>query len=690
MFQLLKPLRRPGRVLLPQSLLPAALILLVLSGCAVKPTPLTMEERKRQVFQDMAVHFSRKTPPSKPITIHDAMAHAIRFNLGHRVDTMKQVLARGMTKVASQQMLPSLAADAGYTSQNKLTSSEQFENKTGSLGVSWNVLDLGVSYISAKQQSDRIFIASELKRKATHNLIRDVRSTFWKAVAAERLEKAIVPLKIKLANALESSRQAEKEQIEPPKEALNDQVSLLETLQKLQRLQKQVASSKIKLAELMGMDPSKPFTLAEEKEGNPINLEQLPPIEALEGYALLHRPELWEKDYKRRIKAYETKKTILRLFPGIDFSQSNEYDNTETYTNNIWSEFGISLTWNLVSLLTAPETISLSRDKVMMEDMSRLALNMSVMVQVHVALRNLVESLAAYEIASQLSEAKEKLYTHAQAEQEAETVEEMDLISSEGGRILYLSHRDLAFAKLQNAAGTFLVSLGLDVLPGQMDGLQYEAMAARIEESNILIKSGVIPGFSKELIEQYQRPKKKKKKQNKQDLQQDDPDLDTPSWTIETVQTEDASTENELAASPPPKAHPKARHKMLTLTPIPPLQHKVLELPPLQHKVQELPPVQYRMLEWTPVPPLRTSAINLDSAVISTHLTQSIDSPDKTEEDLITDKVTATSPVSPDKSIDYAMHALPTTEPRIKAERALATSIIVKPRNPVSGHEAVL
>jgi hypothetical protein len=62
------------------------------------------------------------------------------------------------------------------------------------------------------------------------------------------------------------------------------------------------------------------------------------------------------------------------------------------------------------------------------------------------------------------------------------------------------------------------------------------------------------------------------------------------------------------------------------------------------------------------------AALNLDSAVRSMHLTQPIDSPGKTGEDLITNKVTATSPVSPDKSIDYAMHALPTAESRLKKD----------------------
>jgi glutamate racemase len=57
--------------------------------------------------------------------------------------------------------------------------------------------------------------------------------------------------------------------------------------------------------------------------------------------------------------------------------------------------------------------------------------------------------------------------------------------------------------------------------------------------------------------------------------------------------------------------------------------------------------------------------MNLDSAVRSTNLAQPIDSPGKTGEDLITNKVTATSPISPDKSIDYAMHALPNAESRL-------------------------
>ena len=56
----------------------------------------------------------------------------------------------------------------------------------------------------------------------------------------------------------------------------------------------------------------------------------------------------------------------------------------------------------------------------------------------------------------------------------------------------------------------------------------------------------------------------------------------------------------------------------------------------------------------------------LDSAAGSTHLTQPIDSPSISGETLITNMVTAISPDTPDKSMNYAMHALPTAESRFK------------------------
>jgi hypothetical protein len=58
--------------------------------------------------------------------------------------------------------------------------------------------------------------------------------------------------------------------------------------------------------------------------------------------------------------------------------------------------------------------------------------------------------------------------------------------------------------------------------------------------------------------------------------------------------------------------------------------------------------------------------LNLETAVVSTHLTQPLDSPSIRVKTLITNKVTAIFTMTLGKPIAYAMHALPTAVSRLK------------------------
>ncbi|MBF0446500.1 MAG: nitrate- and nitrite sensing domain-containing protein, partial [Magnetococcales bacterium] len=66
--------------------------------------------------------------------------------------------------------------------------------------------------------------------------------------------------------------------------------------------------------------------------------------------------------------------------------------------------------------------------------------------------------------------------------------------------------------------------------------------------------------------------------------------------------------------------------------------------------------------------------IALDSAVVPTHLTQAIDSPDMSGESFVTNKVAANSSDTPDNPIFYAMHKPPTAESRITRLVSLVTA----------------
>lgn len=530
--------------LLPRRLLIILVLGITVGSCAVAPKPLTPEDRKRQIVFDLAELFARPKPPEDPITLYQAMSYALHFNLSHRVNVMEEVLSRGMDRVVSQSMLPRLVADAGYINQDRLSPlSNQLSNQTGDLAISWNILDFGVSYLSAKQQGDRTLIAEELRRKSAHILIQEVRTTFWQAIAAERLNTTIAPLKKKLQEALVSAHEAEEARIESPIPLLDFQVVLLETLQKLQKLEQELSGSRVKLAELMGLDPGYPFALVEPKEVNLINFDRLPPIETLEHYALQHRPELWERDYQRRIKAYETRKALLRLLPGLELSQSQKYDDTESNANSVWSEFGVKLTWNILNLLTAPDNISLAHDRERMEDFRRLALNMAVMAQVHIALRNVIESNEAFAITSRLNEVKERLRHHSQAAQQAETLSELQRISREGEHIIFLTRRDLAFAQLQNAVGAFFLSLGVDSVPGVEDALDTDRLELLLTESDQRFNTGSIPDLAPAISTTKQSPKTV---MGRKDL----PGAVSTEWVVKKSQ--DITDPKPLVDRPPP------------------------------------------------------------------------------------------------------------------------------------------
>ncbi|MBD9680864.1 TolC family protein, partial [Pseudomonas sp. PDM18] len=111
-------------------------------------------------------------------TLNDALARAIKYNLEGRLKVMEQALASRQVDLATFDMLPRMALEAGYAGRNNvsasssksvLTNQQSLEPSTSQdrdrdvadLTMVWNVLDFGVSYVSAKQQADQRLILDE-------------------------------------------------------------------------------------------------------------------------------------------------------------------------------------------------------------------------------------------------------------------------------------------------------------------------------------------------------------------------------------------------------------------------------------------------------------------------------------------------------------------------------------------------
>ena len=77
------PSSRPALHPTRPALLALSLVTVLLAGCAISPKPCTAEERAQTAQDDRAQMFAQQPAIAGPITLEEAMARAIRYNLDH-------------------------------------------------------------------------------------------------------------------------------------------------------------------------------------------------------------------------------------------------------------------------------------------------------------------------------------------------------------------------------------------------------------------------------------------------------------------------------------------------------------------------------------------------------------------------------------------------------------------------------
>ena len=93
----------------------------------------------------------------------------------------------------------------GEQSLTSSTSSER-DVRTSDIRFSWHILDFGLSYIRAKQAADKVLIAEETRRRVVNRMVENVRTAYWRAVAATRLMSRLRPSRSRVSSARSSTR----------------------------------------------------------------------------------------------------------------------------------------------------------------------------------------------------------------------------------------------------------------------------------------------------------------------------------------------------------------------------------------------------------------------------------------------------------------------------------------------------
>jgi outer membrane protein TolC len=452
---------------------------LALGACAsLKPEPIGREEANRTAQADRLAAQKDVEPIAGPLSLEEAIARSIKYNAERRVRRMEEAVAFGGLDTANLDMLPRLVASAGYRdrSNDLLTLSQDLStgNVIGGqtisssrqatsvdLSFSWSLLDFGQSYYAAKQSADRYLIATERSRRALRILVQDVRTAFWRVAAAQKLGAELKDTLEAAERALDDARKIETEGLRSPLEPLRYQRQVLENLRLLEQVEQELSSARIELAQLIGAPGGQRIDVVEP----PTSLTRAwlgQPIEQLEEYALSQNGELRESLYNSRIARVETRKALLKMFPGLSFNYAVRHSSDEYLINQSWNETGLQLSLNLLGMLSAASQHKMAEAGVKLADQKRMTTQMAVISQLHLARLQYGNAIRQYERADTIAQVDARISKHVVNQESANRQTQLERVAQQTAAILSQLRRYQALSNAEAAASKLQATLGLE------------------------------------------------------------------------------------------------------------------------------------------------------------------------------------------------------------------------------------
>lgn len=410
---------------------------------------------------------------------------------------MEEALALNQFEVGKYDMLPKLVASAGYQTRNNDRISQSRSAADGSLSpsrfisqershellgldFSWSLLDVGMGYYGSKQQADRLLIATERRRKAMHVLMQDVRTAYWRAASAQKLRGDVERTLAMAEEALADSRKAEEERVRNPLDALRYQRQLLENMRLLESIDQELSAATLELAALINVPLDQPLRIADVlpqfKDDGLAGVS----VQRLEEIALENNADLREQHYNSRIAREEVRRTMVRLFPNLNFNFGLKYDSDSYLVNRNWNEAGLQLSFNLFNILTGPAQVKLAEAGVALADQRRVAMQMAVIAQVHLARLQVLNARSQFSRADAIYAADVRIAEHMRNRETAQAQSKLDRVGNDTAAILSLLRRYQALAQVQAAESKLAANLGMEPRIGNTDELSLPALTEQV------------------------------------------------------------------------------------------------------------------------------------------------------------------------------------------------------------------
>lgn len=484
---------------------------LAAAGCgSLRPKPVAEADLAVVNQADKLAALANVTPLIGTLTLEEAIARALKFNLDRRSKLMEEAIAVNRLDVSRFDLLPKLTAQAGYRTRDQETTVRSKDSVTGApslsnpsissdrsytvseIGLSWSLLDFGTSYYQARENSDRVLVSAERRRKAMHLLVQDVRTAFWRTASAQRLQGQVQSAIALAEEALVDARKAEEERVRSPLDSLRYQRQLLENLRLLEATNQELTSARVDLLQLINLPLSSDVRVAEPAAAPGRAILELP-VEQLEDLAASRNADHREQFYNVRVANNEARKAISRLYPNLTYNLGNKYSTDGYLINQNWNEAGLQLSFNLFNLISGPAQARLAEAGTELAEHRRMASQMALLAQVHIARLQYESALQQFERADAVANVDQRISVLINNRQQAQAQSKLEVVSNQASAILSLLRRYQSIAQAHSAAGRLQSTLGLETAVGDTNKMPLNELTSNVAQALSSWDLGTLP-----------------------------------------------------------------------------------------------------------------------------------------------------------------------------------------------------
>lgn len=446
-----------------------------LTACCLKTDcgPPLSQARWEQAEKDLNYLHSTANLPQRPLTLEDILCIAAQGNLDVRVKELEWAIQREIVTRETLRMLPTLTFTGELSHRSNVLASSQKSLATGivtppststeqqvkrwDITLALNILDFGLAYRRSIQEKNRALLVYFQYARLQQNLVLEVFKAYWKAVAAKKSAEessALIAQAYSLQNKFEKQIR-DRMVSEIPGLRIEDQLLALQL--RLSNYYQAYQSAKAELAALMGIPPILCFDI-EIPKIKPI--PEIGCIAELEQEALLNRPELYGADMEVKISTDEIRIAMLQMIPGIELFTAYHEDKDKFLVHHNWFVTGMRAVWNLLSIPQRAAEARTARVRNTMNRVSRLAISVGVMTQVHLAYWKYKDVLSQFHFRKEIYTVRQRLLRAVKLSFEAGDLTITDVINAQGDALqaeidLMQTYGDLrvSIEQINNAMG---------------------------------------------------------------------------------------------------------------------------------------------------------------------------------------------------------------------------------------------